>query len=102
MEGMVDHLAFERNNSQFDVDEMKIVWAGSRHAFEVSDKMARLVASDPVNSLFTLFNFVHSVVTFFKCSRASRLCRFGTETHCIILIFFCACMNYYVFVALCT
>ncbi|KAH1249118.1 Peroxisomal acyl-coenzyme A oxidase 1 [Glycine max] len=47
MEGMVDHLAFERNNSQFDVDEMKIVWAGSRHAFEVSDKMARLVASDP-------------------------------------------------------
>lgn len=66
MEGMVDHLAFERNNSQFDVDEMKIVWAGSRHAFEVSDKMARLVASDPVNSLFTLFNFVHSVVTFFE------------------------------------
>jgi hypothetical protein len=27
---------------------MKIVWAGSRHAFEVSDRMARLVASDPV------------------------------------------------------
>ncbi|KAG4933196.1 Peroxisomal acyl-coenzyme A oxidase 1 [Glycine soja] len=45
MEDIVDHLAFERNKTQFDVDEMKI--AGSLHAFEVSDKMARLVASDP-------------------------------------------------------
>ncbi|KAG8662289.1 peroxisomal acyl-coenzyme A oxidase 1 [Manihot esculenta] len=47
MEG-VDYLAHERNKAQFDVDEMKIVWAGSRHAFDVSDRMARLVASDPV------------------------------------------------------
>ncbi|KAK8471432.1 hypothetical protein PHAVU_003G222800 [Phaseolus vulgaris] len=47
MEGVVDHLAFERNKTQFDVEEMKIIWAGSRHALEVSDKMARLVASDP-------------------------------------------------------
>jgi len=54
MEGVVDHLAFERNKTQFDVEEMKIVWAGSRHALEVSDKMARLVASDPVNSSFVL------------------------------------------------
>ncbi|KAL5551428.1 hypothetical protein UlMin_001604 [Ulmus minor] len=46
MEG-VDHLSGERSKSQFDVDEMKIVWAGSRHAVEVSDRMARLVASDP-------------------------------------------------------
>ncbi|KAF7810081.1 peroxisomal acyl-coenzyme A oxidase 1-like [Senna tora] len=46
MEG-VDHLAPERNKAQFDVDEMKIVWAGSRDVFEVSDRMARLVASDP-------------------------------------------------------
>nr|ALB76817.1 acyl-CoA oxidase 1 [Jatropha curcas] len=46
MEG-VDHLAHEGSKTQFDVDEMKIVWAGSRHAFEVSDRMARLVASDP-------------------------------------------------------
>lgn len=45
----VDHLAPERNRAQFDVEEMKIVWAGSREAFEVSDRMARLVASDPVN-----------------------------------------------------
>ncbi|KAI4315227.1 hypothetical protein L6164_028061 [Bauhinia variegata] len=47
MEG-VDHLAHERNKAQFDVEEMKIVWAGSHHAFEVSDRIARLVASDPV------------------------------------------------------
>ncbi|KAJ7952540.1 Acyl-coenzyme A oxidase [Quillaja saponaria] len=46
MEG-VDHLADERNKAQFDVEEMKIVWAGSRHAFEVSDRISRLVASDP-------------------------------------------------------
>lgn len=44
----VDQLAPERKNAQFDVDEMKIVWAGSRHAFQVSDRIARLVASDPV------------------------------------------------------
>uniref|UniRef100_A0A6M2EJG1 Acyl-coenzyme A oxidase n=1 Tax=Populus davidiana TaxID=266767 RepID=A0A6M2EJG1_9ROSI len=44
----VDHLAHERNKTEFDVDAMKIVWAGSRHAFELSDRMARLVASDPV------------------------------------------------------
>ncbi|KAK4253122.1 hypothetical protein QN277_010938 [Acacia crassicarpa] len=47
MEG-VDYLAPERNNAQFDVDEMKIIWAGSREALEVSDRIARLVASDPV------------------------------------------------------
>jgi len=47
MEGE-DHLAFERNKAEFDVDAMKIVWAGSAHALEVSDRMSRLVASDPV------------------------------------------------------
>ncbi|KAL0696358.1 hypothetical protein Bca4012_063538 [Brassica carinata] len=30
----IDHLADERNKAEFDVEEMKIVWAGSRHAFE--------------------------------------------------------------------
>ncbi|KAF3601346.1 hypothetical protein F2Q69_00034363 [Brassica cretica] len=50
MEG-IDHLADERNKAEFDVDEMKIVWAGSRHAFEVSDRIARLVATDPVSLL---------------------------------------------------
>ncbi|MED6113619.1 acyl-coenzyme A oxidase [Stylosanthes scabra] len=43
----VDHLAPERSKAQFDVDDMKIVWAGSPHAFEVADRMSRLVASDP-------------------------------------------------------
>ncbi|KAJ4712706.1 Acyl-coenzyme A oxidase [Melia azedarach] len=48
MDGVgVDYLADERKKAQFDVHDMKIVWAGSRHAFEVSDRMARLVASDP-------------------------------------------------------
>lgn len=57
MEG-VDHLAFERNKAQFDVDEMKIVWAGSREDFELSDRISRLVASDPVNFLLYFFNFL--------------------------------------------
>ncbi|XP_010540819.1 PREDICTED: peroxisomal acyl-coenzyme A oxidase 1-like [Tarenaya hassleriana] len=43
----VDHLADERIKADFDVNEMKIVWAGSRHAFEISDRISRLVASDP-------------------------------------------------------
>ncbi|KAH0932703.1 hypothetical protein HID58_009820 [Brassica napus] len=43
-----DNLAHERNKAEFDVNEMKIVWAGSRQAFEVSNRMSRLVASDPV------------------------------------------------------
>ncbi|XP_010538409.1 PREDICTED: peroxisomal acyl-coenzyme A oxidase 1-like [Tarenaya hassleriana] len=41
-----DHLADERNKAEFDVDDMKIVWAGSRHAFEISDRISSLVASD--------------------------------------------------------
>ncbi|GJN01185.1 hypothetical protein PR202_ga18431 [Eleusine coracana subsp. coracana] len=44
----VDHLAAERAAAQFDVEEMKVAWAGSRHAVEIADRMARLVASDPV------------------------------------------------------
>ncbi|KAM0934278.1 putative acyl-CoA oxidase, acyl-CoA dehydrogenase/oxidase and middle domain superfamily [Dioscorea sansibarensis] len=47
MEG-VDHLEHERRKAQFDVEAMKIVWAGSKHDLELSDRMARLVASDPV------------------------------------------------------
>ncbi|KAI5020101.1 hypothetical protein ZWY2020_044989 [Hordeum vulgare] len=42
------HLAGERATAHFDVDAMKVAWAGSRHAVEVADRMARLVASDPV------------------------------------------------------
>uniref|UniRef100_A0A804QZK5 Acyl-coenzyme A oxidase n=1 Tax=Zea mays TaxID=4577 RepID=A0A804QZK5_MAIZE len=44
----VDHLAAERATARFDVEEMKVAWAGSRHAVHVADRMARLVASDPV------------------------------------------------------
>ncbi|XP_019156633.1 PREDICTED: peroxisomal acyl-coenzyme A oxidase 1 isoform X2 [Ipomoea nil] len=49
MEG-VDYLAGERRKAEFDVDEMKIVWAGSRHAFQLSDRISKLVASDPAFS----------------------------------------------------
>ena len=52
-----DNLAHERNKAEFDVNEMKIVWAGSRHAFEVSNRMSRLVASDPVS----VSSFIHHV-----------------------------------------
>ncbi|KAK6262862.1 hypothetical protein QUC31_008678 [Theobroma cacao] len=44
----LDYHAEERSKAEFDVEEMKIVWAGSRHAYEISDRIARLVASDPV------------------------------------------------------
>ncbi|KAK4389542.1 Peroxisomal acyl-coenzyme A oxidase 1 [Sesamum angolense] len=46
MEG-VDYLADERKKAAFDVEAMKIVWAGSRDAFEVSDRISKLVANDP-------------------------------------------------------
>ncbi|CAL0311648.1 unnamed protein product [Lupinus luteus] len=44
----VDHLADERNKADFDVGVMKIVWAGSRHAYELSHRFSHLVANDPV------------------------------------------------------
>ncbi|CAL0331159.1 unnamed protein product [Lupinus luteus] len=47
MGGGVDHLESERNKAEFDVDAMKIVWAGSSHVLQVSERIARLVASDP-------------------------------------------------------
>ncbi|GAB2274191.1 acyl-coenzyme A oxidase [Dionaea muscipula] len=43
----VDYLADERNKAQFDLEAMKIVWAGGIHEFQISDRMGRLVASDP-------------------------------------------------------
>ena len=45
MEG-IDYHEGERSKAEFDVEEMKIVWAGAREVFEVSDRMGRLVASD--------------------------------------------------------
>lgn len=56
MEG-VDYLADERKKAEFNVEEMKIVWAGSRHAFEVSDRMSKLVANDPVIIFIVIPNF---------------------------------------------
>ncbi|OIW10356.1 hypothetical protein TanjilG_28107 [Lupinus angustifolius] len=47
MGGGVDHLAPERNKAEIDVDSLKIVWAGSSHDLQLSERMARLVASDP-------------------------------------------------------
>lgn len=47
MEG-VDYLSDERKKAQFDVEAMKVAWAGSREALQVSDRMAKLVANDPV------------------------------------------------------
>ncbi|XP_022718895.1 peroxisomal acyl-coenzyme A oxidase 1-like isoform X3 [Durio zibethinus] len=44
----LDYHAEERSKAEFDVEEMKIVWAGSRHDYEINDRVARLVASDPV------------------------------------------------------
>ncbi|KAK9716340.1 hypothetical protein RND81_06G226800 [Saponaria officinalis] len=45
--GAVDYLREERRSAKFDVKAMKIMWAGGKHEFEVADRMARLVASDP-------------------------------------------------------
>lgn len=44
----LDYLAAERRMAEFDLEEMKIVWAGSRHAYEIFDRVSRIVASDPV------------------------------------------------------
>ena len=54
MEG-VDYLAHERNKAGFDVDSMKIVWYGSQRDFDINDRMAKLVASDPVCHSFIMF-----------------------------------------------
>lgn len=43
----VDYLADERKKTQFDVDAMKILWAGGQREFELADRISRLVASDP-------------------------------------------------------
>lgn len=55
----VDYLADERKKAEFDVDSMKIVWSGSRRAFEVSDRISKLVANDPVYSLFLSLSHTH-------------------------------------------
>ncbi|KMZ63073.1 Acyl-CoA oxidase [Zostera marina] len=44
---MMDYLAEERKKAEFDVEVMKIAWAGSEHAFRTNDRISRLVANDP-------------------------------------------------------
>eukprot|EP00250_Pteridium_aquilinum_P003873 c14148_g1_i1 orf=59-2065(+) len=44
----VDTLAHERRNTQFDVEAMKVVWAGSLEKVHLSQRMAQLVSNDPV------------------------------------------------------
>lgn len=51
----VDFLAGERRKAEFDVDAMKIAWAGSLSEFQLHDRISKLVASDPVK--FPLFPF---------------------------------------------
>ncbi|KMZ63072.1 Acyl-CoA oxidase [Zostera marina] len=43
----MDYLAEERKKAKFDVEAMKVVWAGSEHAFRINDRISRLVADDP-------------------------------------------------------
>lgn len=44
----MDYLSDERNKCSFDVEAMKVAWAGSPEALQLSDRMANLVANDPV------------------------------------------------------
>ncbi|KAJ9549976.1 hypothetical protein OSB04_022519 [Centaurea solstitialis] len=44
---LVDHLRDERNKAQFDVEAMKVVWAGSPQELQLCDRMANLVANHP-------------------------------------------------------
>ena len=61
----VDYLADERKAARFDVEAMKVVWAGSKHNLEVADRVSRLVASDPVSPpLFVIFFLGEDLVFF--------------------------------------
>ncbi|XP_024394934.1 peroxisomal acyl-coenzyme A oxidase 1 [Physcomitrium patens] len=46
----LDHLAGERAMAQFDLQAMKVYLAGGQREYEISTKMAQLVANDPVFS----------------------------------------------------
>lgn len=45
---MADHLSHERSKAEFDVNAMTLVWAGGAHQLHLSQRMAQLVANDPV------------------------------------------------------
>lgn len=44
----MEDLARERAETTFDVEAMKITWAGGQQAFELQHKLASIVANDPV------------------------------------------------------
>jgi acyl-CoA oxidase len=48
----MEDLARERAETTFDVEAMKIIWAGGRQAFELQHKLASIVANDPVSLHF--------------------------------------------------
>lgn len=68
MAEVVDNLADERKKAEFDVGSMKIVWAGSPQAFDIADRMAKLVANDPVNqSLLLAYLFIYYCLFIVYC-----------------------------------
>eukprot|EP00249_Psilotum_nudum_P013455 c24341_g1_i1 orf=229-789(+) len=44
----LDYLADERCKAEFDVNSMKLVWAGGEQNLELTERIGRLVANDPV------------------------------------------------------
>jgi hypothetical protein len=55
----VDYLAEERAGVQFDLHSMKLFLAGGQHAYDVSNRMANLVANDPVGNLIAIIGALH-------------------------------------------
>jgi hypothetical protein len=55
----VDYLAEERAGVQFDLHSMKLFLAGGEHAYDVSKRMANLVANDPVGNLIAIIGALH-------------------------------------------
>jgi hypothetical protein len=55
----VDYLAEERAGAQFDLHSMKLFLAGGQHAYDVSKRMADLVANDPVGNLIAIIGALH-------------------------------------------
>ncbi len=60
----VDYLAEERAGAQFHVHSMKIFLAGGQHEYEVSTRIANLVANDPVPLCLSLCVFLSQLVNF--------------------------------------
>ncbi|EFJ35164.1 hypothetical protein SELMODRAFT_438464 [Selaginella moellendorffii] len=48
--GRIDHLSGERQKAQFDLQPMKVLLAGGEHELDVAQRVAAIVARDPVFS----------------------------------------------------